>query len=102
MNTEQPLALRLADVLQNEDVLEYDLQLCAAAELRRQHAEIKALRADAERYRWLRNESWAGYHSGDASPKVFTVDGAGNRRMMLAEEAMDAAIDATLAQGEKT
>jgi hypothetical protein len=65
-------------------------------------AENEALRADAERYRWLRNESWAGYHSGDASPKVFTVDGAGNRRMMLAEEAMDAAIDATLAQGEKT
>ena len=56
---------------------------------------------DAARYRWLRNESWAGYHSGDGSPKVFTLDGAGNRRVQLAEEAMDSAIDAARgAQGE--
>lgn len=58
---------------------------------------------DAARYRWLRNESWAGYHSGDGTPKVFTLDGAGNRRDQLAEEAMDAAIDAARARrGEKT
>ena len=57
---------------------------------------------DAERYRWLRNESWAGYNTGKGTPSVYTVDGAGNRRMMLAEEAMDAAIDAAIAaQGEK-
>ena len=58
---------------------------------------------DAERYRWLRNESWAGYNTGKGTPSVYTVDGAGNRRMMLAEEAMDAAIDAAIAaQGEKS
>ena len=54
---------------------------------------------DAERYRWLRNESWAGYNTGKGTPSVYTVDGAGNRRMMLAEEAMDEAIDAAMAQG---
>ena len=54
---------------------------------------------DAERYRWLRNESWAGYNTGKGTPSVYTVDGAGNRRMMLAEEAMDAAIDTAMAQG---
>lgn len=53
---------------------------------------------DAERYRWLRNESWAGYNTGKGTPSVYTVDGAGNRRMMLAEEAMDDAIDAAIAQ----
>lgn len=53
---------------------------------------------DAERYRWLRNESWAGYNTGKGTPSVYTVDGAGNRRMMLAEEAMDEAIDAAIAQ----
>ena len=54
---------------------------------------------DAERYRWLRNESWAGYNTGKGTPSVYTVDGAGNRRMMLAEEAMDEAIDTAMAQG---
>jgi hypothetical protein len=57
---------------------------------------------NAQRYRWLRNESWAGYNTGKGTPSVYTVDGAGNRRMMLAEEAMDDAIDAAIAaQGEK-
>ena len=56
---------------------------------------------DARRYRWLRNESWAGYNTGRGTPSVYTVDGAGNRRLMLAEEAMDEAIDAAMAQGEK-
>ena len=38
-----PLALALADALQDEDMLEYDLQLCAAAELRKQYEEIVRL-----------------------------------------------------------
>lgn len=56
--------------------------------------EREALREDAERYRWLRNEAWAGYNQGRGLPHVFTVDGAGNRRTMLAEAALDAATDA--------
>ena len=58
--------------------------------------ELAALRKDAERYRWLRNEAWAGYNQGRGRPHVFTVDGAGNRRTMLAEEALDAAVDAAM------
>ncbi|GDY37277.1 Lar family restriction alleviation protein [Acidovorax sp. NB1] len=57
---------------------------------------------DAVRYRWLRNESWAGYHSGNGTPKVYTIDGAGNRRVQLAEDAMDEAIDAALAAQRAT
>ncbi len=79
----------------------------AAAELRRQHEEIERLQAqvaeltaeveiarkDALRYRWLRNESWAGYNQRGGLPQVWTTDGAGNRKTMLAEDAMDEAID---------
>ena len=42
MKTEQPLALKLADELEAE----FPLMVDTAAELRRQHAEIEALRAD--------------------------------------------------------
>ena len=52
---------------------------------------------DAARYRWLRDESWAGYNSGNGTPKVYTIDGAGNRKMQLAEDAMDSAVDAARA-----
>ncbi len=56
---------------------------------------------DAERYRWLRDEAWAGYNQGKGFPHVFTVDGAGNRRTMLAEDALDDAIDAAIARGKE-
>ena len=52
---------------------------------------------DAARYRWLRDESWAGYNSGNGTPNVYTIDGAGNRKMQLAEDAMDSAVDAARA-----
>jgi hypothetical protein len=63
--TTQSEALRLADAL---DVCEISATKMAraAAELRRLHAENEALRADAERYRWLRgnaratSEHWGG------------------------------------------
>ena len=53
----QPKALYLADVLENKAINDSGtaLELAAAAELRRLHAENEALRVDAERYRYLRN-----------------------------------------------
>lgn len=54
---------------------------------------------DARRYRWLRDEAWAGYNQGKGFPHVFTIDGAGNRRTMLAEDALDA-IDAAMRKGQ--
>lgn len=59
-------------------------------------AELEKVLKDAERYRWLRNESWAGYNMSKGFPHVFTEDGAGNRRMMLAEAAMDQSVDAAM------
>ncbi len=56
--------------------------------------------ADAERYRWLRNESWGGQAQRMRYPCVIVFDGAGNRKTMLAEEAMDTAIDAARAQAQ--
>lgn len=63
--------------------------------------EVQALREDAERYRWLRNESWAGYNQSKRKPQVaetivFVQDGAGNVKTILAEDALDAAIDAAM------
>lgn len=62
--SEQPIALRLADELEravkHEDADDQVISVArwfvdaAAAELRRLVAENEALRADAERYRWLR------------------------------------------------
>lgn len=52
----------------------------AAAELRRLQAENDALRADAERYRWLRDE----FRSSNWYSKFFLLQGA----------KFDAAIDA--------
>lgn len=51
-----PEALRLADVLTRADAAATQLtnRQQAAAALRRLAAEVEALRADAERYRWLR------------------------------------------------
>lgn len=63
--------------------------------------EVQALREDAERYWWLRNESWAGYNQSKRKPQVaetivFVQDGAGNVKTILAEDALDAAIDAAM------
>lgn len=57
---------------------------------------------DAERYRWLRNESWAGYNNSKRKPQVFEIvtmilGGARNFETILAEEALDEAIDAAIA-----
>jgi hypothetical protein len=62
-------------------------------------------REDAERYRWLRNESWAGYHIGKGKPQVaetivFIEREHGNVKTVLAEEALDTAIDAARAAKE--
>lgn len=64
-------------------------------------AEIDRLSKDAARYRWLRNESWAGYNCSKRKPQVaqtvvFVKDGCGNVKTILAEEALDAAIDEAL------
>jgi len=61
---------------------------------------------DAERYRWLRNESWAGYNASKSKPQVFetvtmVVDGARNFKTILAEDALDAAIDAAIAAAKE-
>jgi hypothetical protein len=66
-------------------------------------ADLDAAEKDAQRYRWLRNESWAGYNQSKRLPEVaesvvITRDGAGNVKTILAEDAMDAAIDAALSQ----
>ena len=63
-------------------------------------------RLDAERYRWLRDESWAGYNISKGKPRVFetvtmVLDGAKNFKTILAEEALDAAIDAALAASKE-
>ena len=55
--TTQPTALYLADVIDN-DAKSAAHHKAAAAELRRLHAEVEALKADAERYRWLRDAPW--------------------------------------------
>lgn len=65
-----------------------------------------ALELDAKRHRWLRNESWAGYNQSKGKPQVFetvtmVLDGARNFKCILAEEALDDAVDAAIAaQGE--
>lgn len=66
-----------------------------------QSPEVVAWKKDAGRYRWLRNESWAGYNQSRRKPQVaetivFVQDGAGNVKTILAEEALDAAIDAAI------
>lgn len=58
---------------------------------------------DAQRYRWLRNESWAGYNAHKHKPEVFETvtmvrGAAGNVKTILAEEALDEAVDAAIAQ----
>ena len=82
MTLEQPEALRLADWLERRtNVMLQDGQ--AAAELRRLVAEVEALRADAERYRWLRDNKFK--HNGHCLALIGPI---------LWEETLDAAIDA--------
>lgn len=93
---DQPEALRLADALDNgwcpqESPKE---MLDAAAELRRLagvEAERDALRADAERYRWLRK-----YLSTKDMP---ILCGRGVRDEPDERDAIDAAIDAATKGG---
>ena len=61
--SEKPEALRLADALRDGPYLLSSERDAAEAVLRRQHAEIErlkaeneALRRDAERYRWMKQE----------------------------------------------
>lgn len=100
--TPEPLALRLASILQagenfyGESTLWFDSKLAEAAgdaadELRRLVAEVESLRADAERYRWLRDDldsDWAicEWSSSDS-------DGIGYYRDARAANVVDAAID---------
>lgn len=62
----------------------------------------QGLEQDAARYRWLRNESWACYNLSKKKPEVALVacvrDGCGNIKTVLAEQAMDDAIDAAQAK----
>ena len=90
--SDQPEALRLAAELDCEKPY-YNVSEEAAAELRRQHSEIEALkaerdalRADAERYQWLRD--WKG-----ATHDIVPTTGRYGDRAILCEE-LDAAIDA--------
>ena len=81
--SEQPEALRLADALkravtqadQDDQVLDVPRWTVtdSATELRRQHAEIEALRADAERYRWLKSESMFSWWQEDFDSRPFAV-----------------------------
>ena len=56
MTDNQPEALRLADELLSPAILYTHDRAQIAAELRRLHAENEALRDDAKRYRWLREQ----------------------------------------------
>jgi hypothetical protein len=63
------------------------------------------LQRNAACYLWLRNEAWAGYHVSKGHPEIVAYvpvsrDGAGNVKCILAEDALDAAVDRALA-GQK-
>lgn len=87
--TEKPLALRLAERLTDGWWSIENTLLPAAAELRRQHAEIESLRA---RYRWLRARL-----SVEDIERLAATDFGGQE--WVAESAKtDAAIDEVLAK----
>lgn len=71
-----------------------DLREDTAAELRRLAAEVEALRADAERYRWLRDNnaswSWAPARYSASLVTGFAAFGTGYLGFGL-EDAIDAA-----------
>ena len=61
-----------------------------------------AMKRDAERYRWLRNESWSLTHCGRKYPRVaqtVVITDPYMRVTLLAEEALDAAVDAAMGGG---
>ena len=115
--TTQPTPLYLADVIDNDPKSAVHHK-SAAAELRRLHEEnkvlqdsceakadridrlgesverLQALRADAERYQWLREESGKrpDFYSGEASWMVSRSQGGMGQNFF--GEKIDAAIDA--------
>lgn len=89
----KPEALRLAEILEGGS---HQFNAEAAAELRRLHAEVEALRADAMRYRWLRNEAWGGNNKQGPHLVEFKSGYVPSRFTDLAEEAADAAVDAAM------
>ena len=99
-DTQKPDALRLADELEM-----WTLGEPAAAELRRLHAENEVLRADAERYRWLRDKAdgeivFDHTHRQDEGGDRFVLyvpfDGLPINDDAEAARRMDAAIDAAM------
>ena len=65
-------------------------------------AELEIARKDAGRYRWLRNESWSLTHCGRKYPRVaqtVVITDPYMRVTLLAEEALDAAVDAAMGGG---
>jgi len=65
-------------------------------------AELEIARKDAGRYRWLRNESWSLTHGGRKYPRVaetVVITDPYMRVTLLAEEALDAAVDAAIGGG---
>jgi hypothetical protein len=106
---EKPEALRLADNLISDELfVSLGAVNPASHELRRLHAENEELRAklaeaekDAERYRWLRNESWGCGVSSKKFPRVAETVVIADPYVaitILAESALDAAIDAARKQ----
>ena len=103
--SDQPEALRVATKLDEDFSLDHVTTSVpyAARLLREQHAEIERLRADAERYRYLRNRDpdevfnksgkaagvWIDWEDDTAGLQLLTGDDA------------DAAIDAATAEERK-
>jgi hypothetical protein len=96
----QPEALRLAALIQSR--YGNDINDEAAAELRRLHAENEKLRADAERYRWLRGEV-QGPHTPLAQVvwKRRNIRESGDWTNLSDGQALDAAIDAARKEGQQ-
>ena len=70
----------------------------ANTEIRRLSAEVKALRKDAERYRWLREKVGVDLIFGDYSPWLLSC----NTDMTdLEKKTTDEAIDAAMTKGSK-
>ena len=93
--TEQPEALRLADLLVEYLGAEHPAVRAISAELRRLHEENESLRADAERYRWLRKTRYRDKYPNSefdfAMHLEFTVSGVWSNNRDPA--VLDACID---------
>lgn len=98
-------AEELADKLELEwrnNALDYDTALDSAIELRRLDAENEALKADAERYRWLRGRYLRVYSADDTGGVAFDIecqDIAINSESDGA--ALDAAIDSAIKENHR-